>query len=59
MPLNKSGNAVHKIDKYFIHSAKRDERGRLKLTISLQLGTVESMPRQSLSAKLWMALPSL
>ncbi len=38
MPLNKSGNVVHKIDKYFIHSAKRDERGRLKLTISSAAG---------------------
>lgn len=38
MPLNKSGNVVHKVDKYFIHSAKRDERGRLKLTISSAAG---------------------
>lgn len=38
MPLNKSGNPVHKVDKYFIHSAKRDERGRLKLVISSAAG---------------------
>ncbi len=38
MPITRSGNPVHKLDKYFIHSARRDESGRLKLTISSAAG---------------------
>jgi photosystem P840 reaction center protein PscD len=38
MPILKSGNAVHKLDKYFIFSAKRDENGKLRLTISSAAG---------------------
>ncbi len=38
MPITKSGNAVHKLDKYFITQARRDENGRLKLTIASAAG---------------------
>lgn len=38
MPITKSGNAVHKLDKYFITQAKRDQNGRLRLTIASAAG---------------------
>lgn len=38
MPITKSGNAVHKLDKYFITQARRDDFGRLKLTIASAAG---------------------
>ncbi len=38
MPITKSGNAVHKLDKYFITKATRDDFGRLKLTIASAAG---------------------
>jgi photosystem P840 reaction center protein PscD len=37
MPI-KSGNVVHKLDKYFITFAKRDDFGNLKLTIASAAG---------------------
>jgi photosystem P840 reaction center protein PscD len=37
MPI-KSGNVVHKLDKYFITFAKRDDYGNLKLTIASAAG---------------------
>lgn len=40
MPVTpiRSGNAVHKIDKYFIHSTERDANGRIKLKLSSAAG---------------------
>lgn len=34
MSIWRTGNAVHKVDKYFITNTERDELGQLKLTIS-------------------------
>ncbi|MDX2130021.1 MAG: photosystem P840 reaction center protein PscD [Chloroherpetonaceae bacterium] len=38
MPITRSGNVVHKLDKYFITQAKRGDRGKLKLTIASAAG---------------------
>lgn len=39
MPLSsKSGNAVHKVDKYFIFSTERNAQGKLKLKLSSAAG---------------------
>jgi photosystem P840 reaction center protein PscD len=38
MTKYKSGNPVHKVEKYFIHSTERNEYGALKLNISSASG---------------------
>jgi len=39
-----SGNAVHKVEKYFITSAKRDRNGALQLSISPAAGRRKLLP---------------
>lgn len=39
-----SGNALHKVAKYYITSAKRDARGRLQLTVSPASGRRKLSP---------------
>ena len=47
-----SGNALHKVAKYYITSAKRDPYGKLQLTISPASGRRKMAPTQELIEQL-------
>jgi photosystem P840 reaction center protein PscD len=47
-----SGNAVHKVEKYFITSAKRDRNGALQLTICPASGRRKLSPTKEMIEKL-------
>ena len=47
-----SGNALHKVAKYYITSAKRDRNGRLQLTISPASGRRKLSPTDELIGQL-------
>uniref|UniRef100_Q3APD1 Photosystem P840 reaction center protein PscD n=1 Tax=Chlorobium chlorochromatii (strain CaD3) TaxID=340177 RepID=Q3APD1_CHLCH len=46
-----SGNAAHKAEKYFITSAKRDDYGKLQLTISPASGRRKLLPTKEMIGK--------
>jgi photosystem P840 reaction center protein PscD len=47
-----SGNALHKFEKYFITSAKRDKNGKLQLTIVPASGRRKLQPTKDMIEKL-------